>query len=115
MLATPWICRSCLSRLARPAIRQRIRSYATQPKTTSESIPRALIDRARTIADEHRQLTAQLSQGFNARAAKQTGATAPIVSALQTWEKAQEVRQGQAVMLDTHMLMLDSLWASLPR
>jgi len=91
MLATPWICRSCLSRLARPAIRRHIRFYATQTKSAPESIPRALLDRARTIADEHRQLTAQLAQGFNARAAKQTGAIAPIVSALQTWEKAQEV------------------------
>jgi peptide chain release factor 1 len=90
MLATPWICRSCLSRLVRPAIRRHIRPYATLPKTTPDSIPRALLDRARNIADEHRQLTAQLSQGFNARAAKHAGAIGPVVSALQTWEKAQE-------------------------
>jgi hypothetical protein len=93
MLATPWICRSCLSRLARPAVRRRIRSYAIQAKTAPNSVPPALLDRAHNFADEHRQLISQLSQGFDARAAKQIGVITPIVNALQRWKKAEEVRQ----------------------
>ncbi|KAF2689940.1 release factor [Lentithecium fluviatile CBS 122367] len=91
MIATPpWICRVCLSRLVRQAIGRPTRFYANATKAAPNSVPRALVERARTIAAEHRQLTAQLSDGFNARAAKQAGATAPVVSALQTWDKASE-------------------------
>jgi peptide chain release factor 1 len=92
MLVTPWICRSCLSRLARPTVRRHIRSYATQSKIASNAVPPALLERAHNFADEHRELTSQLSQGFDARAAKQTGAITPIVNALQRWKKAEEVR-----------------------
>ena len=108
MLATPWVCRNCLLRLAKPLIRRQIRLQSTgehraslfalsEPSTdvaqaaTSEAIPPALLTRARTVASEHKELTKRLADGFDTRAAKKVGEYSPIVNALQEWDKANEV------------------------
>ncbi|KAI4909870.1 uncharacterized protein J4E92_010486 [Alternaria infectoria] len=57
---------------------------------TSESIPPALLTRARAIVSEHKQLTEKLSNGFDTRAAKKLGEYSPIVNALGEWDKANE-------------------------
>lgn len=57
----------------------------------SESIPPALLTRARTIALEHKELTNKLSDGFDTRLAKKLGEYSPIVNALGQWDKANEV------------------------
>ncbi|KAF1940313.1 release factor [Clathrospora elynae] len=88
MLATPWICRSCLSRIARPLFRRHIRFQTTGAHT--KSIPPALLTRARDIASAHQQLTDKLSDGFDTRAAKKLGEYSPIVNALGEWDKANE-------------------------
>ncbi|CAN9177301.1 unnamed protein product [Alternaria alternata] len=56
----------------------------------SESIPPALLSRARAIVTEHKELTEQLSNGFDTRAAKKLGEYSPIVNALGEWDKANE-------------------------
>ncbi|CAN9246623.1 unnamed protein product [Alternaria alternata] len=56
----------------------------------SESIPPALLSRARAIVTEHKDLTEQLSNGFDTRAAKKLGEYSPIVNALGEWDKANE-------------------------
>ena len=58
--------------------------------SAAESVPTALLSRARAVADEHKHLTQKLSDGFDARAAKKLSEYGPIVSALSTWDKAQE-------------------------
>jgi hypothetical protein len=58
---------------------------------TDESIPPALLTRARSIAVEHKSLTEKLANGFDTRAAKKLGEYSPIVNALQQWDKANEV------------------------
>ncbi|KAI4617193.1 uncharacterized protein J4E87_008433 [Alternaria ethzedia] len=57
---------------------------------TFESIPPALLTRARAIVSEHKQLTEKLSNGFDTRAAKKLGEYSPIVNALGEWDKANE-------------------------
>ncbi|KAI4677329.1 uncharacterized protein J4E88_007137 [Alternaria novae-zelandiae] len=88
MLTTSWICRNCLSRIARPLINRGIRLQSNA--ATSESIPPALLTRARAIVSEHKQLTEKLSNGFDTRAAKKLGEYSPIVNALGEWDKANE-------------------------
>lgn len=61
--------------------------------STSESVPPALLARARTIAFEHKQLTEKLADGFDTRAAKKLGEYSAIVNALKEWDKAKEVSQ----------------------
>ncbi|CAN9268854.1 unnamed protein product [Alternaria alternata] len=56
----------------------------------SESIPPALLSRARAIVTEHKELTEKLSNGFDTRAAKKLGEYSPIVNALGEWDKANE-------------------------
>ena len=69
-------------------------SSANGPAATSlESVPPALLTRARDIALEHKSLTEKLANGFDTRAAKRVGECGPIVRALDEWEKANEVRR----------------------
>ncbi|KAF3044452.1 hypothetical protein E8E12_010803 [Didymella heteroderae] len=86
MLTTAWVCRSCLLRIARPLARQQLRHQSS----ASESIPPALLSRARNIAVEHKTLTEKLADGFDTKSAKKLGEYGPIVSALQKWDKANE-------------------------
>ncbi|KAH6881312.1 hypothetical protein BKA58DRAFT_590 [Alternaria rosae] len=88
MLTTSWICRNCLSRIARPLVNRSIRFQSNA--ATSESIPPALLTRARAIVTEHKELTEKLSNGFDTRAAKKLGEYSPIVNALGEWDKANE-------------------------
>ncbi|CAE6996045.1 hypothetical protein PTNB73_04474 [Pyrenophora teres f. teres] len=74
MLPTPWICRNCIARVV----------------ASPESIPPALLARARAITSEHKELTEKLANGFDTRAAKKLGEYSPIVSALGEWDKANE-------------------------
>jgi hypothetical protein len=64
----------------------------------SESIPPALLTRARNIALEHKTLTEKLANGFDSKSAKKLGEYSPIVSALETWDKANEVRRTEHFM-----------------
>ncbi|EFQ93110.1 hypothetical protein PTT_09620 [Pyrenophora teres f. teres 0-1] len=88
MLPTPWICRNCIARVGRPLIRRSIRLQSTV--ASPESIPPALLARARAITSEHKELTEKLANGFDTRAAKKLGEYSPIVSALGEWDKANE-------------------------
>jgi peptide chain release factor 1 len=58
---------------------------------SDESIPPALLTRARSIAVEHKSLSEKLANGFDTRVAKKLGEYSPIVNALQQWDKANEV------------------------
>lgn len=56
-----------------------------------ETVPSALLNRARDVALEHKKLTEKLSNGFDTRAAKKLGEYSPIVNVLGEWDKANEV------------------------
>ncbi|CAA9956628.1 Release factor [Pyrenophora teres f. maculata] len=75
MLPTPWICPY---------------AYKVLVIASPESIPPALLARARAITSEHKELTEKLANGFDTRAAKKLGEYSPIVSALGEWDKANE-------------------------
>lgn len=62
----------------------------------AETVPPALLTRARDIALEHKQLTDKLANGFDTRAAKKLGEYSTIVNALGDWEKATEVSTPRA-------------------
>jgi peptide chain release factor 1 len=53
-----------------------------------ETVPPALLARARSIALEHKELTDQLANGFDTRAAKKAGEYGTVVNALKEWETA---------------------------
>jgi len=59
--------------------------------STSETVPPALLARARTIAFEHKQLTERLADGFDTKAAKKLGQYSSVVNALKEWDNAKEV------------------------
>ncbi|KAF2003777.1 release factor [Amniculicola lignicola CBS 123094] len=88
MRATPWICRPCLSRIARPAIRRQLRFQSSA--AAAETIAPALLSRARTIALEHERLNEKLANGFDSKSAKKLGEYSVIVRALKEWEAASE-------------------------
>ncbi|KAF2468593.1 release factor, partial [Lindgomyces ingoldianus] len=91
MTATPWICRACMSRISRisrPLASRSVRWQSTASKL--ETVPPALLARARTVAAEHKKLTEKLVDGFDTRAAKKLGEYGPVVNALQEWDKANE-------------------------
>jgi peptide chain release factor 1 len=62
---------------------------------TSETVPPALLTRARAVALEHKLLTDRLANGFDTRAAKKLGEYSPIVNALGDWDKANEVSNNE--------------------
>lgn len=64
-------------------------------QATIESVPTALLTRARDISLEHRTLTEKLANGFEARVAKKVGEYGPVVTALGQWDKANEVSARQ--------------------
>lgn len=118
MLAAPWVCRSCLSRIAKPLSRRQLRFQTTSKypvvayvyvficadcatAARTESVPPALLSRARRVALEHKQLTEKLATGFDTRAAKKLGEYSPIVNALNEWDKANEVSSGIECLQET--------------
>lgn len=56
-------------------------------------ISEVLFKRARSIAKQHDELSATLSEGFDPKVAKRVGELAPIVKVLKDWDKANNVRQ----------------------
>jgi hypothetical protein len=58
----------------------------------SESIPPALLARARSMAVEHERISEKLANSFDAGAAKKLGQYSPVISALRAWDDASEVR-----------------------
>lgn len=70
------------------------------PQAVSESIPAALLTRARTVASEHKALTEKLSDGFDTRTAKKLGEYSPIVNALGQWDRANEVSMAQRYLAE---------------
>ncbi|CBY00484.1 similar to peptide chain release factor 1 [Plenodomus lingam JN3] len=90
MTAAPWICRNCTLRIVQPLSKRFIRLQSTLEAAISESVPPALLTRARTVALEHKQLAAKLNDGFDTRIAKKLGEYSPIVNALGKWDKANE-------------------------
>ncbi|KAL1641924.1 Peptide chain release factor 1, mitochondrial [Diplodia intermedia] len=87
--AAGWICRRCLLRSSFPASATAL----VRRQTTSaspNSISSAVLKRARAVAAEHAQLSEKLVDSFDTRTAKKAGEAAPIVAALQEWEKANE-------------------------
>lgn len=56
-----------------------------------ESLPPALLTRARSIANEYDELNKKLANGFDTKAARKLGELSPVVKALKEWEKANDV------------------------
>ncbi|CAI6325567.1 unnamed protein product [Periconia digitata] len=87
-----WVCRTCLYRASRPTARLIPRSIRYQStKTTAETVPPALLARARNVALEHQKLTDQLANGFDTQAAKKAGEYSTVTNALKEWDKANEL------------------------
>ncbi|KAK3491567.1 hypothetical protein B0T13DRAFT_479392 [Neurospora crassa] len=89
MLAAPWLCRSCAHSLRRSGVfvslQLRKASTASQPLA---GLPPVLLDRARKLAAEHKQLTKQLESEYEPTAAKRAGEISKVVAALQELDKA---------------------------
>lgn len=108
MSIAPWICSSCIRRLARPIgsrLRLQLRTQSTgvfipsfhlvhllttaAATASGDSISPALLSRARLIASEHATLTEQLANDYDARAAKRLGEISTTATAVQEYEDAQ--------------------------
>ncbi|KAF3353023.1 Phosphate-repressible phosphate permease [Verticillium dahliae VDG1] len=88
MLATPWICRSCIRALAKP--RSSPLAFFRRASTdASASLPPALLQRARKLRAEHDQLEVSQSENFDPKTARRIGELSSVVSALSDWEAAQ--------------------------
>lgn len=63
--------------------------------TTTQNISPALLGRARALFTEHDGLSKQLSNAFDAKTAQKVGALSEVVKALNEWDVANNVCQGQ--------------------
>ncbi|KAH8165475.1 hypothetical protein CIB48_g2768 [Xylaria polymorpha] len=86
MLPAPWICRRCITALTQRANRPFIRLASTN---TTNTLPLILLQRARTIAEEHDQLKAALESDFDTNTAKRVGELSHVALALKEWDTAQ--------------------------
>ncbi|KAI0206705.1 release factor [Astrocystis sublimbata] len=86
MLPAQWICRRCITALTRSSNYPLARLASTN---ATSSLPRALLDRARSIAKEHDQLVVTLESDFDPKTAKRVGELSRVASALKEWETAQ--------------------------
>ncbi|TGJ84705.1 hypothetical protein E0Z10_g4047 [Xylaria hypoxylon] len=87
MLPTQWMCRRCITALARPLNRPFIRFASTN--TTASALPLVLLQRARNIAKEHDQLTVALESDFDTKTARRVGELSRVTAALKQWDAAQ--------------------------
>ncbi|PGH12552.1 hypothetical protein AJ79_04173 [Helicocarpus griseus UAMH5409] len=95
MFSAPWICLRCISRSLRLTQRrqwpQQLRLNTTTTVTPPEAaISSILLNRARTIANEHESLTSKLAETFDPKTAKRAGELATTAAALREWDKAHE-------------------------
>lgn len=92
MRTTQWVCRRCALALSRPyrplshPLRRQFLRYASTDAATT--LPPALLQRARSIAAEHKDLQAVLAEDFDPRAAKRLGDLSRVATALAEWEAA---------------------------
>ncbi|KAI0554394.1 release factor [Xylaria curta] len=86
MLPAQWICRRCITVLARPLNRPFIRFASTN---TTSTLPLVLLERARNISKEHDQLAAALESEFDVKTAKRVGELSRVALALKEWDTAQ--------------------------
>ncbi|KAK2729682.1 peptide chain release factor 1 [Colletotrichum kahawae] len=86
MLAAPWVCRRCLGSFLKPRTTQFIRRASTETQT---ALPPALLQRARTLAKEHADLSATLENDYDSKTARRIGELSSVVTALREWETAQ--------------------------
>ncbi|KAI3326851.1 release factor [Xylariaceae sp. AK1471] len=86
MLPAQWVCRRCITALARPLNRPFIRFSSTD---TTSSLPLVLLERARNIAKEHDQLNHALESNFDTKTAKRVGELSRVAVALKQWDAAQ--------------------------
>ncbi|KAF2963492.1 hypothetical protein GQX73_g10084 [Xylaria multiplex] len=86
MLPAQWMCRRCITALARPLNQSFIRFASTNP---TSALPLVLLQRARNIAKEHDQLAAALESDFDTKTAKRVGELSRVAAALKEWDAAQ--------------------------
>ncbi|TRX97274.1 hypothetical protein FHL15_002068 [Xylaria flabelliformis] len=117
LLPAQWICRRCITVLARPLNRPFIRFASTsrfviphptcvcsqfnKPPDTTSTLPLVLLERARNIAKEHDQLAATLESDFDVKTAKRVGELSPVVLALKEWDAAQSSIAELAALLES--------------
>ncbi|KAI0394303.1 release factor [Xylariaceae sp. FL0594] len=98
MLPAQWVCRRCLTALARPLTRNFNRLASTD---ATASLPPILLERARNIAKEHEQLTHALESNFDTKAAKRAGELSRVATALKEWDAAQSSITELTALLDS--------------
>ncbi|KAJ9141752.1 hypothetical protein NKR23_g7828 [Pleurostoma richardsiae] len=85
MLAAPWVCGRCARSLSRSIGNQFLRKASTDSRG---ALPPILLQRARKLAAEHKQLSATLSENFDGKTAKRVGELSSVASAVKEWEGA---------------------------
>ncbi|KAL1958459.1 hypothetical protein VTO42DRAFT_4323 [Malbranchea cinnamomea] len=101
MFRTFWVCSRCLSRapwLAESLRAARWQSYSTA--STGTLLSPALLNRARTLANEHGSLTAKLAESFDSQVAKRAGELARTANALKEWDSAHEAIRELRALID---------------
>nr|POF01261.1 putative peptide chain release factor 1, mitochondrial [Quercus suber] len=98
MSGRPWICTRCLRRALRPA--QVRRPPGSRFQSTTGITP-ALLERARTLANEHAALHKKIIDDYDAAAAKRIGQLSATTSAVQEYDKAQSALEELQVLLQS--------------
>ncbi|KAK9772413.1 hypothetical protein SCAR479_10951 [Seiridium cardinale] len=92
MRTTQWMCQRCALALTRPSRtpRQTVRLQFLRHASTdaATTLPPALLQRARSIAAEHKELQSVLATDFDPKAAKRLGDLSRVATALAEWESA---------------------------
>ncbi|KAL1962798.1 hypothetical protein VTN77DRAFT_9167 [Rasamsonia byssochlamydoides] len=89
MFGAASVCSRCL-RQSSKTIRRRLFLLQKRPHTSDAGLSAALLSRARSIAEEHANLSELLAESFDAKVAKRVGELAPVANALKEWDKANE-------------------------
>jgi peptide chain release factor 1 len=78
--------------------------------TSEQTVSPLLLKRAREVAKEFHQLSTQLAENFEAKAAKRIGELLPTTTALKEWEQAENVRITEfALMIEPRLTDLRRL------
>ncbi|KAI1327189.1 release factor [Xylariaceae sp. FL0255] len=114
MIPAPWICRRCVTAMVRPLLNRPFTRYAST-NTASNSLPAALLERARNMAKEHDQLTQALETNFDTTAARRAGELSRVAAALKEWDTAQSSITELTALLESKDASKDSELEELAR
>lgn len=91
MSGASWICSRCILRSFKPPKSPLgILRRAQSTTSSTDQLSPALLSRARSISNEHNELSKQLLNGYDIKVARKLGELSSVTNALKEWDHANE-------------------------